>query len=354
MTKVTAAFIATSLAGTAVAAFGILLWWYVRNRLLFRQRLPQRLRFTPAHSLLRQRSVAIICDALSPTVKRIYTGLEKSLLDKKTPLYTLDVFEGGGRTNNTRAHVRHCVARGYDALITTSLLTTQIAQEVITGQQATTPIVFCNIPSSEYHIVQHPEAYHYTTGILTERDIETEVAHVLRLRPDTQRALLLSPPISRRWLEYQHEHIIHALERRSVDVATQQVAESFSPLAVDATKYDLIIVPPCALAAEDVSLLAQHCNQHKSTLYTTDFDAVAHGAAIGTGGGEESIGVLVADKIHAIASSPLTPQDIPITTHVTTAQVRLNERYLQHQSIEVPKNLLFVAKQGTVHHSSAR
>lgn len=332
----------------AIAGFASLTWWYRKSHSVLRKRLPQNLRYMPAHAILDRRRIAFITDSLSPSIERLYHGFESFMLNSTAPLYTIKLFEGEGRTNTTRTQLLDVLSRDYDCIVTTSVFTTQLAQEVTTSTGTLLPIVFGNIPDSEYHIVQHPTAFNHTTGVLTERDIEAEINHVLTLRPGIRRALLLCPTVSRRWLEYQQEHILGALEARGIEVQTIQTGEK-TVATIEPTFFDLIIVPPHTLAPGEISLLSQSCNKTKCTLYTTDLDAVAHGAAIGTGGGEILIGTLMAEKAHSVLSRLTSPSHIPITTHVPIAQVRLHKKYLLKQSLSLSDGQLFATECGEIH-----
>lgn len=340
--------VASILATVAITTLVLLATWYHRSHGPLRKRLPLHLRFLPAHTLLGHRRIAFLADALTPSIERLYKGFESYLLADDTPLYTIKLFEGEGRTATTRGHLHTILSQDYDCIVTTSVFTTQIAQEVTTDTNTPLPIIFGNIPDREYHIVQHPTAFRHTTGVLTERDIETEISHVLALRPEIHHILLLSPSVSRRWLEYQQEHTVEAFEMQGITVEKSSTDEKALAL-INPAAYDMIIFPAHTLSPTAISTLSERCRTADCTLYTTDIDAVAHGAAIGTGGGEVIIGGLLAEKVVTILMHYTRPEHVPITTHVPAAQVRLHKKYLTPQSLPISESHLFIAKHAQVY-----
>jgi len=316
--------------------------WFLRK--------PSKLskRFFPARKIKKHRQIAFVTSTRSQVVQRIYREFEYILSLNTDIRYSIDIFEGYLLNELTRKHIRSIIKSNYDALVTCDLFTTQIAQAILNSHGSPLPLIFGNIHTSEVHILHHPLRHKNMTGVLTQRNITNELAYLLYLKTTIKHVTLISPAIKLQWIESQKSALMEKLKEQNITIATLCVSKNIDEILPQLKQTDLIIVLENTISGEQFRQLATICTTSGTTLYTSDIDLVAYGAAVGSGGGEDIIGKALAHKIRLITELGTPSAQIPITTHTPSTKIRVNSQVLEKQALALSKNVLFIMQKGHI------
>lgn len=322
-----------------------LLWWSWSRRVI-RATLPNN-QYRPARLFTTQKRIALVCDAATPAVRRLRQGLKRTLRRNTRIEYHVDLFEGHRRNETARAHLRTIMKNGYDCIVSAGLFSTQIAQDVIARSETPLPVVFGMVSETENHIVQHPIAHNWTTGVLTNRNLTVELSRLAYLTPRINRTLIVTPHEHWNWIDKELGQIKDFLRMQHSSVEVYQLEDqNLEPIISQLAQLNLLIIMSQAATPQQISTLAKSCQHFEVTLYATDIDDVSHGAAIGTGGGEEVVGSEIGHKVRHILEDHIPPKNLAISMHQPPHRIRLNRKAALEQAVLLSHSDLFVIGRG--------
>lgn len=292
--------------------------------------------------------IAILTPASHSALQKIQQGFEDTLLKKHNLSCDFTVYNANGNRTLMRSQIEEIIQKNYDLLFTIGAHATQMAKEITTKKQHFAPIVFGAIADPvRLNIVASEEASGtHVTGDKTATNYPDQLSLLLKLKPDMKKMLLVYDPtqssgLERDKLEIEKLCVAHNITIKAIEV--YKTSEIIQKVTTFLPEVDVVMIFKDNTVVPGIDSLVKLCNRHGVTLFSSDLDSVAQGAALGFGVYEYDFGVSGAEQAYRILEEHKNPAQMPITT-TKNYKLKLNTKNMQEQGLHINQELLLLIK----------
>jgi putative tryptophan/tyrosine transport system substrate-binding protein len=275
--------------------------------------------------------VAILTPVVHPSLEQIEQGIVDTLKKDSSFTYDFQIYQAQGNKVLMRSELEDIVQQDHNLLFTIGAQATQMAKEVLSKKQKKTPIIFA--------AVSNPEGLNLAGGQVTgaseKNDFAQQLAILKKIKPDTQKVLLVFDP-TQIGLEQDKNEIQSILKNLNIELASveifknNEIVQKVSPFLSDA---DVLLTLKDNTVVPGMDALVKLCCHHQILLFATDLDSVDKGAGLGFGVYEYDYGVEAAKKGLSLLKNNLLPQQIPITP-VDHYKLKIHSSFLLQQGVD--------------------
>ncbi|MBY0352956.1 ABC transporter substrate-binding protein [Candidatus Babeliales bacterium] len=298
----------------------------------------------------RTHRVAILTPVTHPSLEQIEQGFRKTLQQDTTANYECTTYNANGNRSLMRSQVEEILAGNYDLAFAIARQPAQMLKEISIKKQQLVPIVFGAVsdPVGSGIIDAEQASNNNVTGVIEVTNYELQLALLHALKPSTKRMLLVYDPNS--GFGKDKEEIVRLAGVHGIEVMGMEVyaaSEIYGKVSSAMSTVDAVMVLKDNTVVSGLEGLIKLCNQHGVTLYTTDLDSPAKGAALGFGVEEYDFGVEGAKKALLILNEGKNPTNIP-STPLANNKIKLNTQAAAAQGLPLSRETVFLMNSGVV------
>lgn len=291
-------------------------------------------------------SVAVLVPASHPSLDQIQQGFTDELA-KNGVACDVTVYNANGNRTLMRAQVEEIIEKKHDLIFTIGATASQMACEVTRKKQAQIPVVFSAIESGEMveNLVRaHDGQKTYVTGLSSDNNFRQQVAVLSKLRSGIKNVLLIYDPTTKNGIEKDRREIEGLLHEQNIKLSVLEVQKTnqvYERAQAMLNGVDAVLVLKDHTVVPAIDSLIKICNRSGVTLYTSELDSVAKGAALGFGVASHSTGAQAAYKALSILRDGKHPSEVSATQEVD-CKIALNKKTMQQQGLALDQTQLFL------------
>jgi putative ABC transport system substrate-binding protein len=284
--------------------------------------------------------IAIITPVTHPSLEKAQQGFIETLTKKSTQKYHFTIYNANGSEILLRSQVAAALASNAALIYTIGAHATKLTQQTAQKKGATIPIVFtCVARPVDLGIIpteQNPGPN--ITGIIEANDYEQQINFLLQAKPMTRNILLVYNPAQGAGLLKDKEQLATILINKKIHLQCLEVFQTnevYSKTAALIEKSDVLLILKDNTVVPALDSLIKLCTKNNVTLYASDLDSVAKGAALGFGVNEYDFGIRAAEKAllmlqhqHNIPAEPLMNFKCMVNTKTMIYQGLKPHQYL--------------------------
>lgn len=267
---------------------------------------------TPANNC----QVAVLLPAVHPSMTQIEQGFSKTL-QEKMPHVSIKIYNANGDKVLMKGQVEKIVDSNYDLIFTVGTTASQLTKTVLTKKMKHTPLVFAAIANPEKRGVINPDnRSEQITGVTESYDYNDQIDLLLKVKPDTKRVMIVYDPSSNPALEELKQLLIDVLKMRNItttDLAIFNAKELQQKLPTFLSTVDVVLTLTDHTICSAMDSIVKLCSNAHVTLFTSELDSNAKGAALSYGVNEAEYGKEGALKAYAILHEGKKTSDVPVT-----------------------------------------
>ncbi len=275
-----------------------------------------------------QVTIAILTPISHPSLEKMEQAFIQTMEEHNPGKYHFDTFNAQGNKTLMRSEIDEIIRQNFDLVFTVGTTATQMASEIFSKKNLTTPIVFTavNNPSEKYGRT--------ITGVKELLNFKEEITILLHYKPELKNLLLVYNP-SEPGLQKDQQEISRILKEQNIGLITVEAFQSneikakVSPFIKEA---DAVVVLKDNTVVSGLEALIKLCDQNQVPLMASDLDSPDRGAAFGYGVYEIDFGIEGAKKALQILEQDIPPSQIPVTP-VSKFALRINHVAAVRQGI---------------------
>lgn len=312
--------------------------------------------FSSAPTPLRTKKVALVIASHSPSVDSILKGVTDMIANSKIPT-TTRVFVYNRDQVLLQAQVNEIISEKYTVVYTLGALAAQLTCTYLTSQGSAMSHVYSNVfdPVSLGLINHDGSATRpQSTGVaVTLRNMEDQVATILKVRPNAKNALLVYDgkiaSLERIMENMRAEYARHGVTARPLPVTNLTEVQTRVQEAFSTEKYEILNVFRDESARAALPHLIKLCEKDKVTLCVDDPMSVELGAAVGYSASDYMYGLIAGEIIATILAGRKQVEEIaPFTVRDDDlCQLHVNPFALERQGIELSLKEIIERHKGT-------
>lgn len=289
----------------------------------------------------RRFSVAIIMRSQVPGILETINGLTDYLNEHAPGQFECVSFDGKGDEKRLFSYATQIVRNytmPYDAIISIGALASQVATRTSLLLNIPIPIIFGGVTLPTHLGIVYPGTRKKSnvTGIEAPRlDCDNFISLLYNVKKNIRKVLI---PFNERgaWFGQVGSELARQLTGNNVAVellpvsSPEDVARKVAPHLHSA---DTIMTMKDDVVINSLDQLVSLCNNYGITIYSTDLDSVAQGAAIGCSPKGAEIGVEVGKYLLHLFKDNAQPHELPIKSTTGQNFVGINRRNLNKQGI---------------------
>jgi len=224
------------------------------------------------------------------------------------------------------------IRRDFDLVYTVGFYAAQIARHVTFMHHHLIPIVFSNVRDTWWRIEEEKKQAFHMTGVTGSSHWKKRIDVFIAAKPNIQRVLLF---MSKKWgIEPAFKTEISAINAiftchniQTFNFTSLSPGDILHILPNYVNKIDSIINIRHALSSQIAKQISNFCNKRSITFFSTCFDDVKQGAALGVSGKDMKVGYLSAQKALSILEEHKQPYEIELSNiskeHTYAAQFNI-------------------------------
>jgi len=338
-------YLGWAISGSALALS--LIYWRLHRRSSLASRSNQKtaalrpaiLTSWPAHI-----TVGVLTPLPNEASQDLCDGIKELLTASPRTLY--NVLSLAGDNNRVTLFDRaQEAARSCDFLVTFGLHCANIASEAAVALKKM-PVIKAGLRVEQLtRLVPHSAE---TVVMVTDYDYQQQVEILKRLKPQS-RSICILYRLHTEQVKHEVAAIENCFKANDYHTCTHHLihnAHIDNQLGVLHSSYDIILLMPYTVTAQNAQELIAYCSSKNITLCSQDFDTVTLGATLGFGKHEKALGAEIAHMIrNTIEGHRAYP---PSLVHKPQYQCLINKKNLAAQSIDLSPESLTVLEQITL------
>ena len=261
--------------------------------------------------------VAVLLPAVHPSMTHIEQGFSKTL-QEKMPHVSIKIYNANGDKVLMKGQVEKIVDSNYDLIFTVGTSASQLTKTALSKKMKHTPLIFAAIANPEKRgLIDPNNTSTHITGITESYDYNDQINLLLKVKPDTKRVMIVYDPSSNPALEELKETLTKTLKTHTItttDLAIFNAKELQQKLPTFLPTVDVVLTLTDHTICAAMDTLVKLCSNAHVTLFTSELDSNAKGAALSYGVNESEYGKEGALKAYAILHEGKNASDIPPTS----------------------------------------
>lgn len=291
----------------------------------------------------RQFSIAIIMRSQVPGILETINGLTDYLNEHAPGQFKCVSFDGKGDEKTLFSYATQIVQNytmPYDAIISIGALASQVATRTSLLLNVPIPIIFGGVTLPAHLGVIYPgnRKKSNVTGIETRSlDYNNFLSLLYNVKKDV-RKVLIPFNINGAWFRQASNELTRQLVAKNIEVeqlpvmSPAEVAQKVGPHLHSA---DTIVTMRDDVVINSMDKLITMCNDYGVTLYSSDLETVAQGAALGCSSKNSELGSEVGEYLLHLFKDQAQPHELPIKTATERNFIGINKRTLSKQGIHL-------------------
>jgi putative ABC transport system substrate-binding protein len=293
------------------------------------------------------KKVIILYPISHPSLEKIKEGFKATLNSTNDQKYEFVEYNGSG--NRSLMHQQTEQAFALDPTLIFAIASSSAALVTATAlkKQATIPLV-CG--AADIELLKINGELPKCMGVVSdEEDYEKQLNLLKMIRPSLQTIGIVYDQNSSK-NETDLKKYLHPLAKKhhlqllELPVTSTQEMQKKAALFLESNKIDVLMIFKDSMVVSGLEILVKLCNDHHVTLYTSDLDSVARGAAAGFGLEEITTGIESGKLAQQMLADPTKkPDHLLLKSEI----LLINKKTMHAQGLYIPDSFLKETELGT-------